>query len=193
MSIPSAEEFLDDFFSVEIPIEHAYDPVKAREYYLRTRELKGRTKGSELATVKRSASVQTPAQMAAARKAAALKHRKAQEAKVAQLKARLEKLKKILKKLVEEAKKRSGVDSKPSTSPASASAKAKADKPLTAKEKADAAKKAKEYRDKNKNQTPDQEAKAIQQQIDAALKRIAKMRKQISDSKKKKSSVRKKG
>ncbi len=30
------EEFIDDF------LQHEYDPVKAREYYLRTRKLKGR-------------------------------------------------------------------------------------------------------------------------------------------------------
>lgn len=191
MSVPSAEEFLDDFFSVEIPIEHVYDPVKAHEYYLRTRELKGRTKGSEVDTVKRFASVQISTEIVAARKAAALKHRKAQEAKVVQLKSRLEKPKKILKKLVEEAKKRGG-DSKLSTSPAPTSSKIKADKPLTAKEKVDATRKAEEYRDKNKDQTPDQETKVIQEQIDVALKRIAKMRKYIVDSKKKKSSVRKK-
>lgn len=33
------DEFIEDF------LQHEYDPVKARAYYLRTRKLKGRTKG----------------------------------------------------------------------------------------------------------------------------------------------------
>lgn len=41
-------EFVDDFLAHEGT--RVYDPVKAREYYLRTRELKGRTSSKELKT-----------------------------------------------------------------------------------------------------------------------------------------------
>lgn len=37
--MPDVDGFIDDF------LQHDYDPVKAREYYLRTRKLKGRKKG----------------------------------------------------------------------------------------------------------------------------------------------------
>lgn len=38
----NAEEFIEDFLAHRAE----YDPIKAREYYLRTRELKGREKGN---------------------------------------------------------------------------------------------------------------------------------------------------
>lgn len=44
-------EFVEDF------LQHDYDPVKAREYYLRTRELKGRQKKAADAVVSKLAPV----------------------------------------------------------------------------------------------------------------------------------------
>jgi len=84
-----------------------YNPVKAREYYLKTRKLKGRTagikpvaKGRSLGSKKPVASgIKNPAQ-----------HRKETQAKVAALKLRLETLRVVLVKLTEQSKASGGMD-----------------------------------------------------------------------------------
>ena len=179
MTTPNAEEFVQELLGSGISLSHAYDAAKAREYYLRNRELKGRKKGV----------AQTPAQRAAAaaaaqkaKRAKALAEHKAAEARVAELKARLAKLDKLLKELVKQAKARSGIDSK--AKPTSKTPDKKA-KPLTAAQKRDAAKRAKANREKDGDQSLSAEAKELEAKIKKVRERIAKMRAQIAAAKKK--------
>lgn len=78
---------------------HLYDPSKRREYYLKTRHLKGRKHGTVKAPKPR---VKSRAEIAKERHAHL-------EQQVNELKARFERLQAALKILVDQAKKRSGV------------------------------------------------------------------------------------
>src|SRR5688572_1261221 len=105
-------------------IYHEYDPVAAREYYLRTRELKGRKPGQMSTTSNRQTS--GPTQTTAGRKTPAIpggqlkkppvkaltpqQRRAVIERRVKALKSRLDELKAALAELVKQAKIRSGVD-----------------------------------------------------------------------------------
>lgn len=108
-----------------------YDPAKAHDYYLRTRDLKGRRKGSSTFSVS-VAGGQTfnlsPRQLTEQRVYAAKR--------VNEIKIKLAKLQSRLKEAMSEARKK----------------KAKADKPATAAEKSKAARDSKKYRAKNKQQ-----------------------------------------
>jgi len=100
-----------------------YDPVKAHEYYIRTRQLKGRKPGAG-----------RPGGGIAPPRAADNQQRKIAAAEqVARLRSKLAQLQTELKKRMAEARK----------------ADAEAKKPATAAEKRQAAKDAKKYRDKN--------------------------------------------
>lgn len=192
----NADDFLEDLFSYDLSLndlQHVYDPVKAREYYLKTRELKGRRKGVVKSPVGRE--TKTPAASAknravakaAAKKAKNQRLKKIAEARVAKLKARLEKLEKILDELVKQAKARSGVETKSKTSDQKTEKASQDAKPLTPSEKREAAKKAKERyeKEKDKNPTLSDEAKAIEAKIRNAQERIINMRVQIAAAKKK--------
>ena len=165
--MPSPEEFIDSLL-------HArdYDPVARREYYLKTRKLKGRRVGAGKTAVARhpssgTASVKRPSPTA---KISAKERRKAIEARVAALQARLDKLKKVLEELVRQAKLRSGVETPKKDTPS--------DKPekLTNKEKADAAERAKEFREKNKDPSLSAQAKALESKIKSVQARIKQMK-----------------
>lgn len=80
-----------------------YDPVKAREYYLRTRQLKGRKKGS--AKPESSGGRPQAAQASKLRPS----RRQDLQAEKARLEKRLKELKTALEQLVDAAKKRSGI------------------------------------------------------------------------------------
>jgi chromosome segregation ATPase len=150
-------------------LSHAsYDAAKRRAYYLRTRNLKGRKSGKGKPPKK------TRAQRQAER-------RRKLEAQVEALKGRLEKLRAALAKLTEEAKARSGVETKktPAKS-ASSTAKKSTEKKLTSAEKAKAAKAAKEYREKNPDKVLADEVKSLNEKIKTIQERIAKMRKEGS-------------
>lgn len=192
---PTAEEILEDFFSLDITesdLKHAYDPAKAREYYLRTRELKGRRKSAvELTT---SMKTKTVTESSPSAKAKALATKKAKrlrgiaEDRVGALETRFEKLNKVLAELVKQAKARSGIDdnndSKSSSSKSSGSDQ-KDRKPLTASQKRDAAKKAKEAREKDGDPSLAAQAKALEAKIENVRERIAKIKAEIAESDKK--------
>lgn len=133
-----------------------YDPVKAHEYYIRNRHLKGRRKGSarpvpvraHTRTVSRSANytvkinnkeVTITGQQLEEQKAYAAK-------RVGEIKTRLNELHDKLKKLLDEAKKK----------------KANANKKPTAADKSKSARKSKQYRQAHKQQLKDK-AKAKRQ------------------------------
>ncbi len=87
-----------------------YDPVKAREYYLRTRKLKGRTKAEVAAKGVARAAIKKPAVKVVGQKpnrANTKSRREELKAQRAALQKRLDHLRDVLKKKVEEAKKTS--------------------------------------------------------------------------------------
>lgn len=149
---------------------HEYDAAKRREYYLRNRNLKGRNKGSP----KPAAPRKTRAQRQAER-------RKHQEAQIAALKGRLEKLRELLAIETEKAKARSGV--KKSTEPTKTSKHSNKEthaKKLTAMQKAEKARDEKKRREKNPDQSLDEQVKSLTEKIKTIRERIAKMRKEGS-------------
>lgn len=155
-----------------------YDPVKAHEYYLRTRQLKGRQAGAEQLTIGRT----SKAAPLPAKKPAKSKKQTAFEAQIAALQGRLEKLRTVLAELTKQAQARSGVTP---TAPAKSG-----DKPTkqTSKQKAAAAKKAKAYYEKHKNdkKTPSQQVKELETKIKAIQAKIKKMKAEIAAADKKK-------
>lgn len=162
-------------------IEHIYDPVKAREYYLRTRELKGRTKGQQTPPETRDgqASDGKATLPGAPSNALARKQRKAAiEARVNELKTRLEKLQSILDELVEQAKKRSGVEeTKDTDKKEKDTVSKKDDKPQTSAEKRDA--KERYEKEKAKNPTLGKEEKSLQEDIKEVREKIEKAREDL--------------
>lgn len=124
-----------------------YDPAKAHEYYLRTRQLKGRRKGSSNYTVNLGGGkkVQLTAQQLTEQRAYATK-------RISEIKTRLDELKNELRKMMGEAKKKD------------AQAKRKAGKPQTAAEKAKAAKESKQFRQKHHQKLATQKKTAAKKQ-----------------------------
>lgn len=144
---------------------HDYDPLKRREYYLKTRELTGRKKGSnQLGELSRSSSQLIPTKPKQVHRNAT-QRRKATEARLAELQGRLEHLQKVLEALV----KKTGGPKKDGSS----DHKKREPSKLTAKQKADAAKRSKEYRKKN---PPSEQIKQITAKIKAIRAKIAKLR-----------------
>ena len=157
---------VDDSLLLHSELLHEYDPVKAREYYLRTRKLKGRKKGSQEETKTRSRSAKPASGIKPpAKKLSSAERRKAKQAEIAALKKRLERLKEVLAKLVKEAKARSGVKDETPKAKADRNTEAKSSKPLTAAQKKAQAERAKKAYEKEKKQSPDQELKDLQEKI----------------------------
>lgn len=151
--------------AVEAALEHAkvYDPVKAREYYLRTRHLKGRRPAAQVASIGR------PAVRGASNAEMRQSRRKKLEAEKAKLEKRIEELKNALESLVRQAKRRAGVSAeedhqKDPKEQADRNTRDKKDKPLTEKQKADKRKAAKEQYEKEKGMTLSREVEALRQQ-----------------------------
>jgi hypothetical protein len=154
----------------------AYDPIKAREYYLRNRHLKGRRKGTTIQPTagKASAPPRNPGWNRPSRRDQMEREKEA-------LESRLDQLKEILAAKVKAAKARSGVESpsdkkekKDQKETAAKNEKNKKDKPLTAAEKR---KKAKEARDQYKK-----EHASLGAEIQSLQRQIADVRADIQDA-----------
>lgn len=164
-------------------IRAEYDPVKAREYYLRNRELKGRQAKSVDQPTSRIAGGPKPTAKRSFKlpptKPIRLNTKAETERRVSALKARLDELKLVLKRLVAEAKGRSGVtpvkDAKDNKAPGGGSVSDKAER-KTSSEKAKLAKAAKDYYDKLNPES------AVLKEIQAVQKRIELARKKLEDS-----------
>lgn len=119
-------------------LAHVYDPVKARQYYLRTRELKGRQPGKGEDTQPK----RTRKEIATSARA---KQRKELATSIQNLQEKYQQLKALIKKKEHEAasENRKGMAKK------ERAAKEK-DKPKSAAEKAKAARENKKFRDKHK-------------------------------------------
>jgi len=192
----------------EVILKHAnvlYDPVKRRERYLRTRQLKGRRKGVGTAIPSRTPGSGRPSsQGGRPQKGSDLARRRAQrrkevEARVIAMTIRLKKLRVELRKLVGEAKLRSGV--KPPTEPTKAPSQTRTKKAdaagptkqqeprrQTASEKKKAAERSKEYYEENKPKTVSISKKKAQLQRDIKVteKKIVqarvRLRKAVADA-----------
>lgn len=137
-------------------LQHEYDAAKRREYYLRTRKLKGREKAKPKLT--------------------AAQRRQQLQVRVDRLKAKLAQLEESLRILREAAQRRSGIDK-------NSSEKDKYDRSttsstkysdLTAKQKRDKAKAAEKYRDEN--QTLTDQVKSLNDKIRNIRERIARIK-----------------
>lgn len=167
----------------EFILAHAreYDPRKRREYYLRTRQLQGRPAGTKDAPGDRSSRIAPPSN------SAKLKQARAQ--RIAELRARLERLEAALDALMEQVRSKregSAKDASPTKSSSSTSSGGTGRK-LTAKQKREAAERSKRYREENKepkSETADQ----IEAKIAEVRKKISEMKAQIAEAKRKQAS-----
>ncbi len=130
-------------------LAHIYDPVKAREYYLKNRELKGRKKGQSYDTMGErvrgnSNDPRRGKTKVEISKGARAKQRKELAMAIKNLEQKLQKLEALIKKKMhgEKTEDRKGKAKKERAAK-------EADKPDTAAEKAKNARENKKYRDKN--------------------------------------------
>jgi hypothetical protein len=148
----NVDEFLEDFFAHAQP----YDAAKRREYYLRTRKLKGRGGGGGTQAPSNTGVVGPNTR--------ARQRREAAKVEAEKLRQRLDRLKEVLAELVDAAKARSGAE--PDKDKPAKEEKSK-DRKLTPKEKKEAAERAKESREKNPEKTsPSKEVEELRAQID---------------------------
>lgn len=193
MTSPDVLELIDRFGKADL--SHVYDPVKAREYYLRTRQLKGRQKGAKdpdptykQSKLKPQSQRKPSARVSNKAKREAFKQETAE--RVARFKRRLERLEKVLDELVKQAKARSGVETetkKSSSTKTSSSSKSSSrdTKPKTAAQKREDAKKAAERRKKENPSGGKSEEKALEEKIHDVREKIKDMKAQIAAAKKK--------
>lgn len=160
-----------------------YDPAKAREYYLRTRNLKGRRPGAA-----KVASTAGPPAKGASNAEMRLSRRKKLEAEKAQLERRIEELKNALESLVRQAKRRAGIsaseDAQKDSDPkeqADRNTRDKKEKPLTEKQKREKREASKEQYEKEKGMTLSREVEALR---DQAIEIRAKLQAAIEDARK---------
>lgn len=143
----------------EVELQHfsaGYDPVKAREYYLRTRKLKGRKKGSSTAPSGRDP--RTGLSKEQIQKNARAKQRKELSERIARLDG---KLKQLEAKIREMEHKEASEDRKGKAKKERAAK--ERDKPKSAAEKAKDARESEKYRDKHKQELKAKAKKASNQ------------------------------
>lgn len=179
MKAADVEALLGRMGNTPVPnvLAHAgtYDPIKSREYYLRTRKLKGRqpAKAAPLSSPGEGgrpvASGPKPSREKTNSRQAELK------AQRAALEKRLERLREVLSELVEAAQGRSGVKDTPAEKKAQAekaAADTKADKKLTPKQKREKAKQAREEYEKSGGSSLSNDVAELKRQVQAIQKRI---------------------
>lgn len=152
-----------------------YDPQKAREYYLRTRELKGRKSGSKETPIGRRPAA--PSKQKSHPKASNL--RLVAESRQASLEVRLNNLRDVLAKLLEKAKE--GIDTETKSDPATkktSDSKSSKQEPLTGAAKAKAAKASKDYYEKNKEPSAKDDEK-LKERIEEVRQKILKIREEL--------------
>lgn len=168
----SASEFIENFLA-----HSEYDPQKAHEYYLRTRELRGRNiaRTTPAPLVRKGGSVVKPSPLRRTPKTmTAEQHRKEIEAKVEALKVRLETLRKVLAELVKQAQARSGKETTDSK---------ESDKTLTPKQKKAASEASQKYYEEHKNdqRTPSEQLTDLQSKVKSVQTKIEEMRKKLKE------------
>lgn len=178
---------------------HDYDPVAAHEYYVRTRKLKGRkpgetppTKSSDDGKLTATKTQVKPKVTAKVSDPHAAKMKSDAQARVTEMLGRLKELRAELERLVEQAKKRSGVVTpKKTTASTTASGSAKSSssstskkdaKPLTPTQKKKRAEAEQKRRDKEKKASPQND---VQAKIDEIKDKIKLMQAQLAEAKQK--------
>jgi DNA repair exonuclease SbcCD ATPase subunit len=171
-----------------------YDPEKARQYYLRTRKLKGRNKVGDYDESKgrqyyRQATRASKAPAGAKPNRSKTTSRQAElAAQKEALEKRLDRLRDVLQELVDAAKKRSGVEKKESekkaapetqTDKADRNKAEKKSKPETTAEKKERAKKAKEAYEKENPSSLSSDIDILQSQVEDIQ---AKIKKAVADA-----------
>lgn len=164
---------------IESYLEHKaeYNPAARRERYLRSRQLKGRQPGAgsqPTGTGGRPKTLQTTT---------AKQRREAAEARVERLNKRLDTLREVLRDLVEQSKARAGVDPKSKSSSSSSSSSKSKDSgssEKTAKQKKEDAERAADKREKEKRLSPSDEAKDIEKKIADVRKKISEMKAELA-------------
>lgn len=159
--------------------EAPYNPDKAREYYLRTRKLKGR---------RPTTATPTSAGRGGRRPTTAVKSRDKTKSRQEELKAqkaalekRLDRLRDVLKELVDAAQSRSGIDqpekkkaAKDAAAKTSKAGSGKSDKDLTTSQKREKAQKAKKEYDKDHGATLTQDVEALKKKVTEIRAKIEK-------------------
>ena len=167
-------------------LKHIYDAEKAHDYYLRTRELKGRQSATveEPATVRKTTTIAKTVQPKAAPKMVSKptpeQRRAAISAQVEALRNKLAALKEVLAELVAQAKARAGVEPEPEVAKKDPRATSDNPRKLTPEQKADAAQRSKEWREANPDKAMDQDADKLARQVEAVEKKIQEMREKLS-------------
>lgn len=174
-------------------IEHAiapqrYDPAKARDYYLRTRKLKGRSPAASKSSPSRPSAKAQPLKISNKKIKKVSVPSKAMQAnaslRVASIKKKLVKLKSLLAKLIQKAKnsdKGSADKSKKKDSGDSSANSRKESSDLTTSQKNEKAKKARDDYEKVDKKPGDSESrkKDIDAQIKDVRAQIAKIQKEL--------------
>lgn len=167
-------------------LAHDYDPVKAKEYYERTKKLKGRKKGVEddENLLDGNSTIEGLDNRGSNKSGPVSESRKAEiDAEVEALKKRLAALKKILKELVDQAKQRAGVEGEDEDSEDSeGSEKSKREK-KSSEEKLSAAekrKKAKADKERYEEENPESKLEEVRDQISEIAEKIKKAREKLA-------------
>lgn len=171
---------------LEDELMHArvYDPVKAREYYLRTRHLKGRGRsGVDISS--RPGGNGSLGGTGGSNSVLRDSREKSLDARIESLQAKADQLRALLRKRVDAAKGRAGVEKEPEKESSTSTKDTKTaketksdtskDKPLTAKEKADKAKASKEQYEKENGTSKAREVEALVSTIKNLRERLAKL------------------
>ena len=155
---------------------HDYDPVKRHEYYLRTRDLRGRTKALVPAAVRKTIA---PVKKAPVKKSRA-QRQKEMEIRIQKLEAKLKQAQLVLKALTEAAQKRAGVEKNAvekyqdkKTSRSDPTAKYQR---LTPAQKAAKAKASEKYYNENKDKILEDRVHELTNKIKAVQERIKRLK-----------------
>lgn len=180
----SVDEFIADVLGRDLKhmIADPETPAERHQRYLRERELKGRKTGSSTPApvVRRPAVTKGPAKpVPKAPSVDPAKRRAATEARIKEMQARLEKLRELLRQLVEKAQERSGVDEADENQP-SDSKTPSTRKKLSLKEREDAKKRAEEWRKKHPDEALDKQVRTLETQLENVTQKIAEMREKLA-------------
>lgn len=163
---------LHDFIlkHVELP----YNPIKRHEYYLKTRQLKGRNKNINISLPSKSVSSikQNLVKRSFNNKEEIQKRRDKVDVRIKVLNEKLDKLRGILKDLKQQSDDNKKSENNKEQTPVKR-------KELTAAEKKEAAKEAQKSREKEMETSPDQKLKEVLQKIAAVQKQIKEAREKL--------------
>lgn len=194
MNVTTPDRFVDQHL-----LQHgsdSYDPVKAREYYLRNRKLKGRTKGTVLDYLRTTQAAAKPAPTKSrivtakplAKPKASVANPAVLRARMGKITVRISALKKVLDELMKrqkaerEAKANRDKNRNTSTATSRGSSSTSKSEKLTPKQEADKAKAAKAQYEKNKKTEPSKKDTLTGAELDAKIAEIrAVMRKAESE------------